>query len=264
MLAACSGDEEAVADPTPASSPSEFADSGSENASIDDVESSENDGESSGAIDEGPTVTASEPVVRVPDNEGAIDGSNWLAHGLMEAESVELVWSPVDGAKTYRLYRVPTLDADYDAITAGDVSGLDEVFEGDEYGYIDTDVPSNVFLTYVVVAELDNGSTEPRWTEALTIDDVTPPTPVTGLTASVTDDGVLLEWQPSTDDVEFASYSVHLLTNEGTAKYLGGGADEGQTSFLDTDPLDGENRYVVTAVDFHDNQSEPAEITVTS
>jgi len=213
---------------------------------------------------EAPTDTAGEPVVRVPENAGTVEASNWLAHGTMTSEFVELVWSPVDGATTYRLYRVPTAEADYDGITAGEVDGLEQIFEGDEYGYIDEEINANTFLTYVVVAELEDGLTQPRWTEALTVDDVTPPTPVTGLTATVTDEGVLLEWQPSSDNVEFASYNVQLLTADGTAQYLGGGGDIGQTSFLDTDPLDGENRYVVRAIDFHDNRSEPAEVTVTN
>ncbi len=207
-----------------------------------------------------PTIS-DEPVERLPDNQGIVEASNWLARTAMDSSSVELVWSPVDGAKTYRLYRLPTDEADYDAIATGSLAGANEVYEGNEYGFIDTDVPENTFLTYLVVAELDDGSTEPRWTEALTVDDVTPPTPVTGLTAEVTNDGVLLKWDPSTDDVEFAAYNVQVFV-DGQLQYLGGGADPGQTSFLDNEPLDGLNRYVVAAVDFHNNVSAAAEVEV--
>lgn len=206
-----------------------------------------------------------EPAIRVPTNNGQIEATNWLARTAMDSQSVELVWSPVAGAGKYRLYRMPTNEADYDAIAAGDFEGADEVFEGgeNEYGYVDVEVPTNAFLTYFVVAETNDGNTEARWTEALTVDDVTAPTPVMGLTAAVSNDGVLLEWEASSDDVEFAAYNVSLLTADGTAQYLGGGADETQTSFLDNAPLPGENRYAVTAVDFHNNVSQAAEITVT-
>ena len=44
--------------------------------------------------------------------------------------------------------------------------------------------------------------------------------------------------------------------------YLGGGADVGQTSFIDANPRQGENLYRVTANDFHENFSEAAEIIV--
>lgn len=223
--------------------------------------SSTSSSNSSSATSTNGTESAGDPVVRVQANEGQVEASNWLARTYMDSRSVELVWSPVGGATTYRLYRLPTAEADYDAIAVGILDGADEVFEGNEYGFIDRDVVSGTFLTYVVVAELDDGSTEPRWTEALTVDDVTPPTPVTGLTAEVTNDGVLLQWEPSTDDVEFAAYNVQVFI-DGQLQYLGGGADPAQTSFLDTDPVDGLNRYVVTAVDFHGNNSTPAQVEV--
>jgi hypothetical protein len=203
-----------------------------------------------------------EPAIRVVPNDGLIQATNWLARTYMDAKSVELVWSPVDGANEYVLYRVATADADYDAITTGDLGDAEKVFEGDEYGFIDVDVPANTFLTYVIIVEGDDGVTEPRWTEALTVDDVTPPSPIAGLSASVTADGVLLQWSPSTDNIEFAAYNVSIL-EDGELRYAGGGADERQASFLDPAPLSGDRTYVVAAVDFHNNVSETAEVTVT-
>lgn len=211
-------------------------------------------------------VIADEPAVRIPANAEVVEASNWIARTAMTAASVELVWSPVEGASTYRLYRLPTADADYEAIATGDLGNAEEIFEANpgEYGFIDLTAPSGQFLTYLIVAELDGNPTEPRWTEALTVDDVTPPTPITGLTAAVTSEGILLEWEPSVDDVEFAAYNVQVLAPDGTAQYLGGGADVGQVSFLDTEPFDGENQYFVTAVDFHNNTSESATVTISN
>ena len=73
---------------------------------------------------------------------------------------------------------------------------------------------------------------------------------------------MLLEWEPSSDNVEFAAYSVSLVADDLSLQYIGGGADESQSSFLDNTPISGTNTYLVQAFDFHDNPSEPAQITV--
>lgn len=209
-----------------------------------------------------PVATAVEPAVRLPENPGTVEASNWIARNFMDAQSVDLVWSPVDGAEVYRVYRLPTNEADYVAIQAGDVSGTALVYEGPNTEFVDRQVASGTFLTYVLVAQVGEDLTSPRWTQALTVDDTTPPTPITGLVASTTPDGVLLEWQPSTDDVEFASYSVSILEGD-RPRYIGGGADESQTSFLDTDTSNGPRTYVVQAVDFHDNRSDAVFVEIT-
>ena len=217
-----------------------------------------------GATDTADTAeTTAEPVVRLPVNPGPTEATNWVARTYMDDSQVEIVWSPVDGAENYQLYRLLRDDADYAAIDDGVLTGATLVYEGDQYGYIDHEnVPSGVFLTYVLVAEVDGVVTVPRWTEALTVTDTTPPTPIEDLAAEVTDDGVLLSWSPSSDDIEFAAYNVVTLAADGSWQYIGGGADESQTSLIDTDPLPGVNTYEVRAFDFHDNASEPAEIQV--
>lgn len=209
-----------------------------------------------------PIERSDEPVVRVPANKGQVEATNWLARTYMDAGSVELVWSPVEGAKEYRLYRIATANADYDLIDTGQVDGADLVYEGLEYGHIDTEADTDTYLTYFIVAEIDDGTiTQPRWTEALTIDDITPPTPITDLTAVVTADGVLLEWSPSSDDVEFAAYSVSILDGD-QLMYIGGGADPSQSSFIDPEEFTGTRSYHVVGVDFHDNRSESAQVDV--
>lgn len=213
--------------------------------------------------DSGDAGDSGEAVVRLPVNPGDNEPSNWVARTYMDDARVEVVWSPVDGAERYQLYRLPRDDADYDAIAEGVFTNAQLVYEGSDYGFIDDQsVPSGVFLTYVLVAEIDGAITQPRWTEALTIADTDAPTPVENLRAEVTVDGVLLSWDPSTDNVEFAAYNVVYLAEDGSWQYIGGGADEGQTSFLDTEPRTGANTYQVRAFDFHDNGTEPAEITV--
>lgn len=84
---------------------------------------------------------------------------------------------------------------------------------------------------------------------------------ITGLHAEVTADGVLLSWNRSSDNVEFAAYSVSIV-EEDRLKYIGGGADIEQTSFLDNLPQSGLVTYAVVAVDFHNNRTDAATISV--
>ena len=209
-------------------------------------------------------VEPAEPVERAPQNTEPVSLTNWVARTFMDASQVEVVWSPVEGAETYRLYRLPTAEADYEAIASGSIEGAERVYEGLEFGFIDReDLPSNTFLTYVLVADLaDDVTTEPRWTEALTSADVTPPTPIVGLTAAIVDEGVLLEWEPSFDDIEFAAYSVSYVDAGGGVQYIGGGSEENQVSFIDNAAPSGPVTYRVQAFDFHDNGSEFAEVVV--
>lgn len=252
VLASCSGDDADGQAALGASSELSAAEGlGSDQAGDGAQETDSNEQENSDD-DEGLT-----QAVRV-EPPAVLDVTNWVARTFMDDERVELIWAPVEGAETYELFRVPTLEADYEAIATGVLEGGELIYEGPELGTIDLTAPPNTFLTYVLFVEVDGQALEPRWTEALTTPDTTPPTPITGLQTTVSEDGVLIEWDQSDDDVEFATYSVHALDAEGNWQYIGGGADETLNSFLDTDPLDGLNRYDVRAVDFHNNSTEPA------
>lgn len=119
------------------------------------------------------------------------------------------------------------------------------------------------FYTYVLEVQMLEGVLSRRWTQGLAIDDTTPPTPITNLRSEMTAEGLLLSWDPSSDNVEFAAYSVSIVDGE-QLRYIGGGADVEQSSFLDTRPPAGTVTYSVQAVDFHDNRTEPATIEVTN
>ena len=93
-----------------------------------------------------PVLEPADPVVRSAENPEPIVEGNWVARTFMDDTRVDIVWSPVDGAETYRLYRLPTVEADYEAIALGEIDGADEVYEGPEFGFVDPDVPANTFL----------------------------------------------------------------------------------------------------------------------
>ena len=52
------------------------------------------------------------------------------------------------------------------------------------------------------------------------------------------------------------------MNDTGNFEYIGGGTEENQTSFIDTEAPSGPVTYLVQAFDFHDNGSEFAEVTV--
>lgn len=263
VLGACSGsdDDGAPADTSVASTAtatSAESDAAAEVAA--DEPAPGGDAEDDAVEDEG--APPAEPAVRLPVDPDGGGATNWVGRTFMDDTRVELTWSEVAEADAYQLYRLPTADADYAAISDGVLEGATLIYDGTATSVTDDDVPVDIFLTYVLVADVGGVVTEPRWTEALTTPDTTPPSGIDDLEATVTDDGVLLTWSASTDDVEFAAYAVTFEAEDGSLQYIGGGAEENQTSFLDTDPRPGVNRYEVTAFDFHENGSRPAQVEI--
>ena len=206
-----------------------------------------------------PTTSAT-PVTRGPDLPRADLGGFNIGHGVMNESVVELMWTSVDGDDVvHRVYRAPTIGTDP---ATADLAEATPVYAGPDLAVDDRTAPAGEFWTYILEIDADGVTAENRaWTSVLTVTDTTPPAEVTGLSAAVTGDGVLLRWNPADDDVEFGAYAVLLVNDDGTATYLGGGADVGLTSFLDDRPPAGAVTYRVQAVDYHDNRST-AEITV--
>ncbi len=260
-LGACSGgdDDGAAADTSVAATST--ATSATPSAESDaDVDAGQ-EGPGDDAVEDEGTPPA-EPAVRLPVDPDGGEATNWVGRTFMDDTRVDLTWSEVADADGYQLYRLPTAAADYAAIADGILEDASLIYDGTATSVTDDDVPADTFLTYVLVADVGGVVTEPRWTEALTTPDTTPPTGIDDLEATITDDGVLLTWEASTDDVEFAAYAVTFEAENGSLQYIGGGAEENQTSFLDTAPRPGVNRYEVTAFDFHDNGSRPAQVEI--
>ena len=95
-----------------------------------------------------------DPVTRTAANDAPIEATNWVARTFMDDTRVDVVWSPVDNAENYRLYVVPTAQADYAAIATGDLGDADLVYEGAEFGFVDGNAEADTFLTYILVAEV--------------------------------------------------------------------------------------------------------------
>lgn len=199
--------------------------------------------------------------IRPAENKGAPDKyDHWIGRNVMTSSSVELVWSEIKGdSVSYRIHRFERNNG-FNPDTAA-LSDATAVYVGDATTWTDTKVKPDQFYTYVLDARVDKQTLPRRWTEALTSDDTEAPSAITGLRAEINADGVLLSWGRSSDNVEFAAYSVSIVEPD-RLKYIGGGADIEQTSFLDNRPESGLITYAVVAVDFHDNRTEAATITV--
>ncbi len=218
-------------------------------------------------------VAAEDELVRRPEtNPGTNEGNHWLGRNQMSDDLVELVWSPVEGsAVTYRIYRTKiTAALDREALELTPELLIFEGSEPDVSIFVDTQVESGTFYTYILSVEADGVLLDRRWANALTVTDTDPPTPITDLSGELINGEVVLRWEPSSDNVEFAAYAVSTVDAEGKLTYLGGGADQALSSFLDTRPdaaaagsgEPGTITYAVQAVDFHDNRTEPALITI--
>ena len=225
----------------------------------DDLGSETNDSTKSTAV-----VIDPEPVIGNIDSGQLVESTNSIGRTFMDSERVELSWTEVDDAINYQIYRTPTDEANFNTLPDGDLGTAEIIYEGTDLDFTDTSATPDTFITYFVIAETQDGSfTTPRWTQALTTADTEPPSDITGLSAEITDQGVLLNWDPSSDNLEFSNYNVTYISPEGVSDYLGGGGDIGQTSFIDANPRTGENLYRVTASDFHENVSDATEIIVT-
>lgn len=209
-------------------------------------------------------VDADDELVRRPEENPGIDGGNhWVGRNTMTDSFIEVVWSEVEGTDvTYRLYRTE-ITADLERSTLELVDDL-VVYSGPVgiTSFVDASVETGTFYTYLLSVEVDGTLLERRWANALSVTDTEPPSPISNIGAEVIDGEVILRWDPSTDNVEFASYSVSLVV-DGELRYLGGGADPSQSSFVDTRPEPGVSTYSVQAVDFHNNRTEEVRIDVT-
>jgi hypothetical protein len=124
----------------------------------------------------------------------------------------------------------------------------------------DTTAPLGAELCYVVraVASLAPLVESARSEEAcLTVRDVAPPAPPTGLGVLARPSGLEVSWSPSTD-TDIALYRLYRAAGRATESRVAE-VPASETALLDTEALPGtEYRYRVTAVDKDGNESAPS------
>ncbi len=216
------------------------------------------DGEADDSDEQDPNQDVA-PARRVPSQISS-ESSHWIGVNTMTDSEVSVVWSEVEGDDVvYQLFRFDSIGLNRDTVEL--VTPIHEAIGVLEW--TDNSVHQGNFYTYVMRVIADDEVLERRWTNTLAVTDVTPPSTIEDLAWSTTDDGILLEWSPASDDVEFGSYGVFRTDLAEEPQYVGGGGDIAVTSFLDDDiPASGEIGYEVIAYDFHGNRSEPTAVTI--
>lgn len=201
--------------------------------------------------------TAQRPPPAAPD-----PGGHWISVDGMSRDGIQVSWAVVDDVERYELVRLG------EAAVADPNAALPEqgeiIYSGPDNAYVDRDLTADAAYLYMIVPVLQDGQQlEPRWREAVAVDDTQAPSRVTGLTAERGADGVRLSWEPVSENYRFDSYDIRQLMADGEFEWIGGAYDITQTAFLDdrADP-DAEITYELIARDFHYNLTEPTRITV--
>ena len=257
---ACTGGDDSAEPPAPSSTTQTTGDEPTTSAP---VATDEADGDAADGDDAAGDVEPDEEVVparRVP-SQVSDETTHWVGHGTMTEDAIEVAWSEVEGDDVvYQIFRFDSIGLDREAVEL-----VNPIHEGiGTLSWTDESVEAGQFYTYIMRVIADDEVLERRWTNTLAVTDETPPAEITGLTATLADGEVLLEWDPSSDDVEFGSYGVFRTDLADEAQYVGGGGDLAVTSFIDNDlPASGEVGYEVIAYDFHGNRSTPVSITIT-
>ncbi|WP_340377367.1 PA14 domain-containing protein [Streptomyces sp. SS7] len=168
-----------------------------------------------------------------------------------EPEGLRVAWGEVAGATSYRVYRAAARSGPYTLI--GAVGGT---------SYLDTTAVLGTGHHYKVSA-LDAAGNESAQSTAVigTLRDVTPPSPVTGVTVTPTTYGFAVRWDanPTPDLDSYVVRRGELWGDEderACALYPGFSVPAGTTSYAYTAVPDGEEScFVVDALDHATNSS---------
>ncbi|MFE0735395.1 PA14 domain-containing protein [Streptomyces sp. NPDC058855] len=169
-----------------------------------------------------------------------------------DATGVYLAWQPVAGAVKYTVHRQRTGTTDPVAQVASGVTGTK---------WTDTTAAEKTGYTYWISAVDAAGNVSARTAVTATHGDHTAPVPVSGLTATPREDGVLLEWTPNPEP-DIKLYKIYKAEwyddGEGTSGWLAHEVmllTDQASSFLHGSAVDGERvLYSVIAIDTSHNQ----------
>ena len=212
-------------------------------------------GDDSGAV-------TSPPAGRPSPTQGETDDNFWIADIEMTSASIHLIWSEVEGVDGYEVHRLSRDEfPDAEALVLTDATLL---WSGLAQEHVDESVVPGERYWYVAWTVGADGAVQQRWTMADAVTDTTPPSAVTGLEVEFVDDGILLEWDQSSDNYAFDRYAIRRSHNGEQSIYYGTGWTVDQTSFIDDQlPDSGTITYEVIATDFHGNLAEAATASLT-
>ncbi|MCU4673943.1 DNRLRE domain-containing protein [Microbacterium fluvii] len=167
--------------------------------------------------------------------------------------SAQLSWTAstdANGVAGYRVYRGTTADFTVSpSALVGDVASP---------AWTDPNTTPNTRYYKVTAYDAAGNESAASGSLGVTIADVTAPSGVSGLAASVAGDDVALTWNASTDDVAVDHYEVYRGTTENfSISGLTPIANTGSAAYTDVDVAEGTWYYRVVAVDAAGNKSGP-------
>ena len=157
------------------------------------------------------------------------------------------------------MYTVERLDGDtWVGLNSVSAYGNDE-YVVEATTLADSTSENDAIMTYRIIAAMDEGNFASDPGSGYSVDNIAPGAP-TGVTATVSGGVVYLEWAHSdANDLDY--YAVYRSTDPG---FVPGeenmiGSSEGVDFADDVEEL-GDYYYAVTALDIHENESDPSEL----
>jgi hypothetical protein len=164
-----------------------------------------------------------------------------------------------DTLRTPEMYTVERLDGDtWVGLNSVSAYGNDE-YVVEATTLADSTSENDAIMTYRIIAAMDEGNFASDPGSGYSVDNIAPGAP-TGVTATVSGGVVYLEWAHSdANDLDY--YAVYRSTDPG---FVPGeenmiGSSEGVDFADDVEEL-GDYYYAVTALDIHENESDPSEL----
>ena len=163
-----------------------------------------------------------------------------------------------DSLRTAEMYTIERLDGDtWVGLNSVSASGNDE-YVVEATTLADSTSENDAIMTYRIIAAMEEGNFASDPGSGYSVDNIAPGAP-TGVVAAISDGVVYLEWAHSdANDLDY--YAVYRSTDP---EFLPGeesmiGSSEGSEFADDVEEL-GDYYYAVTALDLHENESDPSE-----
>ncbi len=198
----------------------------------------------------------------VPEPTGNEVVSAWISRRFMTADAIEVTWSAPEGADTYAIHRI---QSDLETPPSADeLTATNQIHSGDAVGvFLDDEVTAETRYWYGIQSLDDDGSPlSVGWHRAVAVDDEVPPAPVE-ITLEQTNGAVQLSWNQPDENFELHAYRILRSVEGSEPEVVATTWNTDQTSFIDNTPPTGALTYFVSALDFHWNESERTEVSVT-
>ncbi len=197
-----------------------------------------------------------------PSDPDSANTSIWLSRVEMTSSGIEMTWGEVDGVVDYRLHRLPT--SSDDRPDPAELTDDNEIFVATEPGRtVDDSVVEGTKYWYGIRGfDADGTLVAVGWHRADAIDDLTPPSPVEIVSATVVDGQVQVTWAEPDENYALHAYRILRSVDDAEFETLATTWNLDQQTLIDDDPPTGTVTYAVQAMDFHWNRSTPVGVEV--